>query len=429
MNKLFLEKLYRWQFPLIMIGSLALAYFRQAQNSIIISLLLILWLFYGVVAFMKPYKSQFKTFYSIVWAFVLLSVIEYFINGLPFKYYYSDFRALVIPMMAVYIGMVNNDESIYKWFVLSTVFCIVVGLFLYFVQPSWYLSFKVATLEDTLRYEGSNLSELNVMDLSTSGRFSSFFPTTYPVAYFTTFSLCLALNDLYKETENRMFKSNLLLLTVLGILMLGIILTLTRVAVAYLIFLVSFYFAYGFIKKKRNRNLVRGILIAMVGIILLVFIRLSTLEYGSFVLERMGDRLTMESASELTEGSRIVQTQNVLDSWENVFLGDGLGSHGGAARAEGKSGITDEDWIRVLVEFGVVGFVGLIVAFAMTINRAFKRRKFFMAELTIVVYGVVSMFVADTMYKGVLVLIFWFAIGRIWNQSLYIKRINNNNCI
>lgn len=422
------EKLYRWQYPIFMLLTFGIAYLKQTSNSSIMPLYLVFWLVYGAMAFSRSNKSQFKTVYTILLAYIVFSVVEYGFNGLPFKYYYSDVRGLVVPMLSVYIGMINNDERLYKWFVLSTVFCILVGLFLYFVQPSWYLSFKVASLENSLKYEG--VSELNVMSLSTSGRFSSFFPTTYPVAYFTTFSLCITLNDLYKENENRLFKSNGILLLIIGVLIIGIVLSLTRVAIAYLILLLGYYFAFGYIKKNKNRHLVRAIIIAIVAVVVVAFIQISSSEYGALIIERMEGRLTLDAVDQLTsEGSRIEQTEVAFSAWKNKVFGDGMGSRGGAARADLRPGITDDDWIRVLVEFGVVGMILILTVFSMSIRKAFQRRRYFLAELSIILYGVISMLVADTLYKGPLVLIFWFALGRIWNQQLYLNRVKENNCI
>ena len=424
-----LEKLFRWQYPFIMLASLGLAYFRRSSSGSIMPLLLIFWLFYGAYAFFHADKNKFKSLYTFLMVYVVLSVVQYAFNGAPFKYYYSDVRGLVIPMLMVFVGMINKDDRIYKWLVLSTVFCVVVGLFLYFVQPGWYLSFKVAALEDDLRYADGNLNELNVMALSTAGRFSSFFPTTYPVAYYTTFSLCISLNDMYKEQDNRLFKSNWMLLLVMGVLLVGIILTLTRVAIAYIVLLLVYYFIYGYIRRKKNRHLVRGLFIAIGVIVVFAFVRISNSDYGSLVLERMEGRLTLDATDELVEGSRADQTVIALSSWNNKLFGDGMGSKGGSARADGKPGITDDDWIRVLVEFGVVGTLLFLTVFGVSLMSAFKRRQYFMAEFTIVLYGVVSMLVADTMYKGHLVLIFWFAIGRIWNIQLFQDRLINNNKI
>jgi hypothetical protein len=165
------------------------------------------------------------------------------------------------------------------------------------------------------------------------------------------------------------------------------------------------------------------------GFLVIIFINISTHEYGSFVLERMQDRLSFSSTDDLSGGSRGSQIEVVMSACNDFVFGDGLGSRGGAARAAYLPGITDNDWIRILVELGGVGMILFIVVYGMTIYKAFKKKSFMMAELTIVLYGLLSMLVADTMYKGDLVLIFWFAIGRIWNQNLYLKRIKENNCI
>lgn len=376
--------------------------------------------------YFKSPKSSFKQHITIFVVYVILSIVHYVFNGVPFTAYYFDIRSVLCPMLFVYVGLNHSDSNIYKIFVLSAVFLVGVGLLLYLIQPGWYLTFRTNVTTSSWFMEGSNVSEANVMLNGLTSRFASFMGNAYPVAYYSIFSLCILFCDVYKDTDNRIFKSTIVQLSMIGILVIGIMMTLTRIAILYLFALIGYFFVYGFVYKNPHRRIFMCIVLMLICLLVVVLIKLPTTEYGAIIIDRLIGRLGEMSVSDAMEGSRTSQSKIVLDSWGNYLLGEGMGSRGGAVRPLGLPGITDGNWVRWLVEYGLIGMLLFLIPLIKSVCKAFRYRRYYMIELLIIIYTLLSMVVADSLSKGHMILIFWYAMGRIWNVDYKQELIKNN---
>ena len=421
-----LDKCWRWNYPVFMLTSLLTAFFLRSSNDIIIPLFLLFWGVYGIVSFLKVETSQFKMLFTLLLVYVFLSIFSYAFNNVPFVAYYSDLRSVFISMLFVYVGMQYKDEDIYKIFVYSTLFCDISGLVLYFWQPDWYVGFKTDVYLDAWYAVGSNVNEENVMTNGLTSRFSSFFPNSYPIAFYNIFSLCIVFNDLYRAKEKRLIKSNYILMGIVAICIVAISLTLTRIAILYLGLLLLYFLYYGYHHKKKNRLLFLWMLIVIIGFIAIAIIYILQSGFGELIIEHFLGRFDSAAMTEAHEGSRSDQIAGVLEIWNNIIFGDGMGSRGGAVRKLGMAGLTDCNWVRILVEYGIVGSFLFISVIGITLKRASHFRRYLTTEMMIIMYVVLAMIVSDAFSKGHMILLFWFAVGRVWNKKyLYEKKINN----
>lgn len=421
-----LDKCWRWNYPLFMLTSLLAAYFLRTTNAVIIPLFLLFWGVYGIASFLKVRNSRFKILFTVWLLYVIFSIVSYAFNNVPFVAYYSDFRSVVIPMLFVYVGMYYKNDDIYKIFVLSTLFCDIIGLVLYFWQPDWYVGFKTNIFNDAWYAIGSNVNEDNVMTNGLTGRFSSFLENAYPIAFYNIFSLCIVFTDLYRAKEHRLFKSNHTLIGIIAICIVATFLTLTRVAILFLGLLLLYFLFHGYKHRSNNRLIFLWMLIVILGIIAVAIVYLLKTDFGDLVLDRLLGRFDSSSMTEAREGSRSVQIDGVLKIWNNYVFGDGMGSRGGAVRKLGMTGLTDCNWVRLLVEYGVVGFFIFILVIGTTLRRAYRFKKYLTTEMMIILYIVLAMTVSDALSKGHMILLFWFAIGRIWNEKyIFEKKLNN----
>lgn len=419
----------RWQYPLLMVVSLLIAFFLKKSNDLIMPLFLIYWTIYGFLAFANSPSIRFKILFSLFVFYVLFSGINYCFNGIPFVAYYSDIRGFIIPMFFTFIGLINSDKFIYKVFVLSTIFCVVVGLFLYFFQPSWYVSFKVSSVENAWFLQEANINETTVMRNSLTSRFSSFFSNGYPIAYYSVFSLCIIMNDLYKAREQKIFKSIYIQIIIICLLIIAILLTLTRVAILYMFALLFVYWFFGVTHVDKSAKNTWIIYVVLFVLLASTIVKLSSTEYGSFLFDNVLGRLGQLSVSDAIEGSRTSQNQAVIAHWDNKIFGDGMGSFGGMARSLGRVGITDGNWTRILVEYGIVGIVLFLTVLLYSLFHACHYYRYYAAEISIVIYTMLSMLIADSLSKGHMIILFWFALGRMWNYDYLNNLIKNINKI
>ena len=422
-----LEKFVGWQYPFLMVASFLLAFLFGQTEAIPISIISWYGLLYSIYLLLKKdINKDLKTWMLVIISYILLTIIGYSYNGVPIKAYYVDSRAFLNPMLFVFVGAVNADKKVYFWYLLAVGFCMIVGLYLYVVQPSWYISYKTSILSSAW-YSHANLNEDNLMIIS--NRFSSFFVNIYPAAYFGVFAYCIIVNDLYKKTEVRLIKNRILQIILLLVIVVGVMYTMVRVAFVYIIILTVFYLFYGHKTHNSSNNIVFGILVIAAGILFGLAIEIAGTSNGSDTIELVSERLSAVSYDDMMRGSRTRQNEIALNAWQNVLTGDGLGSRGGYARGQGLPGITDGGWTKFLVEYGILGVFLFISFIIVTFKRAFKSLRCYIAELSIFAYGLISMIGADTLSKGWMITIMWIAVGRIWNRRYLNKMVKTKDYV
>ena len=106
-----------------------------------------------------------------------------------------------------------------------------------------------------------------------------------------------------------------------------------------------------------------------------------------------------------------------------------MGSKGGTAAMLGFDAITDGGWTRFLIEYGVIGLTIFCFLILRTICHGLRFRKYMSKEIMIVGYGIASMIGANSLGMGSAIILFWFAIGRIWNSDYLAQKITINDRI
>lgn len=421
------EGFFPYFFPLIMLSALMSARGIPTIPALLSYALKLFMMVYAIVAINHSAaangKKQLMT--VLVW-YTLLSVIGYSYNGRPFLCYRNDITNFILPMLFVYVGFCNEDERIYKWFVNATIFCAVVGLYLYFVQPSWYISYKTELWSNKWYYEYV-VTEDNVMGMNLTSRFSSFFEDSYAISYYSAFSLCILMSDILKPVETRLYKSNLIQMLFVSILLLVIVLGQARVTMFFSILIILYCYYYS--KRKNNPNIsqIRWLILVVVLLAIATTIFLAMSDFGSYILERVILRMNEMSLSDTMDTSRINQNQAVLTAWSNYVTGDGMGAYGGFARMNGYPAITDGAWVRYLCEYGILGLAIFLSIVGSSFFRAKRFEQYLSIEMFIIAYTALSMIGANSLgMNHHITLIFWLAIGRIWNINYLNNKIQNH---
>ena len=420
------EKMLLWYFPLCLMY--VLLGMRGIDTHLILPLQAFIFV-YGILAFLgkegqKDYKIlvaffMFYSLFSICW--VESQLLDGFIN---------DARVVVLPMFAIFIGMSNNSDKLYKVFIYVVVISMIIGLFLYFVQPAWFIERMVEKWNEAWYSEGG-ATEDNILSgrYAWASRFSAIYGTPYGVSYFGTFALCLLTIDIYKKEENRLINKRWLQLFFFVILAVSVVLGQNRVAMVYLVLLAVWGLFYGIRYKRPERKIFLKLMFGLLLIGFVVLIRFGDNDFVTMIKDTLIERFEDTHENGLHNTARDNQISVTLNSWNNYIVGEGLGSRGGVVRSHGHPGVTDNGYVKLIVEQGVFGFILLLFLFIRSMLKAFKNRKVLYAEFFILGYVLFAMIGANPLgMEYDYMIIMWFAMGHIWNKQ-YIEtcRIMGNH--
>lgn len=411
MNSIAIEKSIIYLFPVIIAVFLvqALGYSNPYTPWVFA-------LYYVVAGFSSFSKirrySFFKSFFLIWFLYILISSLTI---DLPTKYVTEEFKRFVAPTLFVFVGMYSRNERMYKVLVYSIFFSVVAGFFLMIFRPAWYVGFLIDCYSSTSHENASSI-------ISTAFRFQSFFPEPYAISYFVTFSLCIVMCDVINRT--RIVKDVRILYGMIASFVIAIILSGFRIALAYMAILFLCIMVYNMQNGKRYKRNLTGAIISIIVVLLTAYVFISSSSRFEVVSQNLSERLSNFSYEEAMEGSRTTQREKVFESWNNVVFGEGTGSRGAQARIDGLPAITDGGYVKMLVENGIVGLIMFALIMLITLRKGIKNMKYFLTELLIIGYGLVSMIGANSLsISWCYSLPFWFAVGRIWNYNILQLRI------
>ena len=373
----------------------------------------------GSICFTRIYNHRGVKMLLLLW--ILYIIVSGLTAGLPVVYITEEFKRFIAPILFVFVGMYIKNDDLYKFFLYSIFFSVVFGFILLIFKPSWYIAFLI-NCYNNLWY--LNTSENANSIVQTAYRFQSFFADSYGISYFVSFSLCIVMCDIYKK--KRIIKEQRMQVVFLLAFVIAIVLSGFRVSIVYMSFMFIWMIIYGIITKNPHKSIFVGALIASFVFVFSLALFLSDNAYFSYLKDTLFERFSDLSIENAMEGSRTNQRETVLASWQDVMLGDGTGSKGAQARIAGKPAITDGGYIKMIVENGIVGVTLFSIIIILTIWRCIKYLKYFMLELLIIGYVLVSMLGANSISMNwCFILPFWFAVGLTWNDKILKKRIDN----
>lgn len=329
-------------------------------------------------------------------AYFLCSIIMYVDEDKSIQYYIQGVILYLIPLCVYFwtVSIREEEASQFYKIIKNTIFveCIV-GLYLYFASPTWYVSWR---LNHMVEWVGEDNA---VRVYESYHNLSSTFSHPYQIAYTAVFLLSTYLYQLY-HTHN-----NYKVLFMTFIVLLTIILAQQRVVVAFAICMMGIYIFKG-LKNGLHVFYMLSIILT-VGISFFITTHFDDI---IFLLERYD---TVVSGSILDDGRNDFAFK-LLKSDYNVLLGEGANLVGHIAGSHGRPCIADGEIFKFLYEFGIIGSL-IFYSFALyTILMAYKYKCYI--ELPVVIFFVLAMYGANPFEKDNIILIYWICAGRIWYQ-------------
>lgn len=315
-------------------------------------------------------------------------------------------------MMAYWIVRKNerlNVQTMIKASYVPLLITVVLGIILFYTEPSWYASRTKDYATDFEEFEFKRLR--------------SIWMDSYLLMYYCSVVVIYEFFRLAKGAS----KEKLGHYMVIALCVFSILLGIQRSAIASIgaALVLTFYYVYKYSKFSN----IKGIL---------VFVVLLTAVSSVAVLKMEGEQQLFyisKIASITEDGSDLATQRLTLNKKQGGFqmIGDGVGRHNMYAdKYNPMTSMRDGEYVKMLQEQGYVGFSIFILLIALSLLKSFYHFKYLAFEFAVIVMLLISMIGANPISTGDKhPLIYWMIIAQIANFSIKkrkygkIKIVNN----
>ena len=355
---------------------------------------------------------RWKLFDGLVFAFLMYSLVSYFFVEFtyPLRLYYLGIRSQIVPILFYFIARSDKFkmDEFFENFRRPLFFAMICGVYFYFFQPYFYVSYKAEVIWNNFDSDVRSLSGKLLYEFT---RMSSFWPHSYFIGYSSLFLFMYSTKKIVLDNCYRKFD-----LFCFALSFFCLFFAQQRVSIAFCVVFLVLLTLYASLKKLPSRNLLYllwvGAFFFGAGIFFIVMNYLDV-DFVEYVLNRTVNY----------EGSLVGDRINLFDRFfrEISFFGSGLGRFGHGAVAEGYLGIPDSDYVRVAAELGVVGLVILLAICLYTLFCGLKIFRYAFFEVSTLCFCLTAMIGAAVWELGTLQpFLYWFCIGHI--QSKFDRR-------
>lgn len=419
-----------WYFPLQ-----ALVYFtkmlgRSVNNyvGIPLNLLFILLSFRQIsIAVGRKDKNEGDILVFLFLFYLFLSTLWTIIGGFQIECITESFKLFVIPFFFYFWGRNSDNLSnrFYSVFVWTCFVSMFLGLVFYFTMPSFYATYLLESYQNSWMRQGSEATADMIID---TRRFSSFFSSSYSVCFFAVSSLAIVVGARARNVKERLIGipeyNNVLSYIISIVLVVSSILSLQRIAMVYSLVVVSFYILYSAKMGKTKSFLASLTVIVTLFIAIFFYMPQSNGGRNEAINENLISRLNNMDFKEAM-GERSGQYNFVAANIEKyIIAGSGFGSAGTRAVELGHKGITDGEYVRLFAELGSIGCFILILLIIKTYSRGFRQFKLYNAELVIITFFLLSGIGANSLSMNLWSGIFWYSVGRVWNNQYKVYNLS-----
>lgn len=311
----------------------------------------------------------------------------------------------IIPMFAYFIGKSEfcNNDKIFEKGVCVVAIVSIIGLWLYITQPAWYLNFRLSGFDI--------ITDSVYLEMT---RLSAFWEYPYWMSYGVAILYCFVLGRTL--IENKL--SKMIGYPLLFFFAIISLLTQQRASIGIIVLATIVYSIY---YRKINNKSYAGII--KVSLIISFALLLLYLIISHFLDETRLDFI-FSKFTEINERDNFIKDRaNIFDNMHNVpisILGDGLGLYSHTAFGMGlKHYITDQGYMKMIYETGLIGFVLRIIIIAICLFKGLKDKRIYYFEITVIVMIMISLFGANSLSSMEMHnVIFWICCGRINNNQL-----------
>ena len=342
----------------------------------------------------------------LIGGYIVLSLIMYLIKLYPIQLYLNGLYCYVFPVTFFFLALQYSDDEIEKFRKITfygLILVYIIGMYLYFVEPQWYMAWKASKLEDLFGDRTENY-------LTGYRFFTSYFTHPYFVGYSAIWVVSYLCSKIRKAD-----KFPILLFIMLLITIFAEFLTQQRASV---VIVVAILFWHTF-KETKNGNF-RITYIVIFAVLLVSYYIIKYYDELELLLSRY---MSILDGTVLNDG-REEQWRSVYKNFNNFILGEGFNSVGHDALNYNMPVIADGEFFKDFYEYGILGCLLLYSFFLKTISIAYRYRKIYEIELPVVVGLIAIKYGANPFEMTNIIPLYWFSAGVIWRK--YNKHSNNN---
>lgn len=392
-------KLYEWFYSASMlIYALTLAS-AHVHPGVILSFLIIL---SAADMLLKKYVNCRATediIFSAYFAYCIISGIWTVIYGIPFRVYAGEVSTTVLPMFFYYAGRQTGTgcdgqdkaEAGGRWyriFIWSVLFMTLLGLVLYIAVPQFYIDFLFRS------------SMISKADAATAHvRMNSVTGSTI-VGALSVFAMAASIYFLEKEDRRSRIEGAAYLVVSAFTAFMSNQRAAMAVAILVLVYVnLIMFFSFHIFPKKY--------FLYECGIIAAGIALLALLGHGAFM--KVYYRLvSLPDAF----GERSDQWVGAVNNMKNMWLGDGLGSHGHRAAGFAEHVIADGGLVKIYCETGIIGTSLFIFLLLLIIKKSLKKLRSVAPELALIIAALLLSVGSNVLCFELVAPAFWFAAGR-----------------
>ncbi len=383
-------------FPLVVLN----AFFLMFRLDLKLTVVLLIVSSYSVL-------SRFRTFALsgidlMVILYMLYLLLTFVFNDYHFDLFYNGMRYEFWAILFFFWGRMKSSSprQLYTNMQYAVFFASAVGMLLYFYNPHWYAVFRYG-----------NLSADAALDFY---RFSSFWGYSYAIAYTGCFANLYSLKCLCMG-EKLFFNFVCYATTFFAVLLAQQRVAILAVALGYVFF--NFYVFFKKIFDLKHRSI-----LVVFNTMLCLFVVYAFFSYMQGLDSRSMWYIREKIDSMINANELVADRLNMYVSWIDKpfpIFGDGVGRYSHAAVGLHLPVITDCEYLKIIHEKGVLGFVIFCSIQISSLFRAWHHKKNVGFEMAICVFYLIAMVGADPLSLDSLQpWFFWFCLGRIHNKNI-----------
>ena len=327
--------------------------------------------------------------------FNLISGIWCVIYGIPLSVFIGEISTTLLPMMLYYAGRGFDEEDAalyYHGFMIAALLMGGIGMVFYIWAPQFYIDFSY--VNEFISKADAPTMRVRMNSIIGSG----------PMGAFVAYSTCVSAYFLRKESrKDRTIGIIYLFLSILFSFMAN-----QRSAMFCVIMFLLFYEFIDIVVDRRKpmkylwialggvAALLAGIFIFARGVFEKFYIRLASIPDGF--------------------GERSGSWADALNSMKNIWIGDGLGSHGHRAADYQPFIVADGGLVKIYTEMGIIGTALIasvvIIVYIRSLMGKQKKISLVVPELAVITSAILMSIGSNVLEMELCAPIAYFALGR-----------------
>ena len=401
--------IFEWYYIVVIIAYILTVFSGAVRPGVTASLLMVIVALELVVKKQISIKSVMDVLIVAYFTYKAASYFWLIKGGLPARVYTGEAAVSLIPMIFYFAGRAckGRIRNFYCKFIAALVILGLVSLAFYIIAPQFYLDYL---------YAWSYMSKPDAATMRV--RMQSVMGCTLFGAIMV-FGMCVGIYFLFAMGKDIKTKRDRILgiFTIVFTLFFAFMSNQRSSMVAGIVMLLYI----NILLFTKFENIPRKYFVFEIAGIVILLVLVCLVRYD-FIIKIWGRLSSLPTAVSERSEQWVAAVNNMYSSW----FGNGLGANGHKALGiEGTHVIADGGLIKAYCEEGVIGFSMFLYILFLSVRKCLANIKVSYAELGVIIVGLLLSIGSNVLAFQLATPIFWFAIGRIWDNPDADERLSN----